>query len=147
MAEIELLAAVRLATGNEGFLNELRAILAQAESDTAERASSCEACGECCDFAARDHKLYVSVGELALLALLKAPHAPRRLRCPFQQEGICRAREFRPLGCRLFYCKFPVGSADTNTYEDYHQRIRDLHRRENVPYRYVELTEAMVEVS
>jgi Fe-S-cluster containining protein len=147
VANSELFEAVRLAAGNKTLLERLRRILDEAEAEMAGLADSCEACGQCCDFDARGHKLYVSTGELAVLALHAEIFRPRRGRCSYQQGARCGARAARPLGCRLFYCKFPAGFTDTNAYEDHHRRIRALHREANVPYHYVELTGALAEVS
>jgi len=58
--------------------------------------------------------------------------------CPFQVEGLCTAREARPLGCRVYFCD-PAAQAWQNAlYEKYHARLQALHERFGLAYVYVE---------
>jgi Fe-S-cluster containining protein len=56
----------------------------------------------------------------------------------------CHARENRPLGCRAFFCGAEASDSQA-IYESYHARIRQLHQRHGLAYRYVELTWALTE--
>ena len=77
-------------------------------------ASTCRACGQCCDFPRRRHELFATKAEMdvcldwALDNLsLQQDEVVRHLdagRCPFQQGRLCAVRSVRPLGCRLFFC-------------------------------------------
>ena len=58
--------------------------------------------------------------------------------CPYQVEGLCTAREGRPLGCRIYFCDENAQSWQNEVYEKYHARLRGVHERFGVPYRYVE---------
>ena len=69
--------------------------------------------GTCCKLNLRDHRLYVSVGELALLTL-ESPPAPQRAwrcHCLSQVGPECTAYRRRPLGCRVFFCRKKLGGA------------------------------------
>ncbi len=58
--------------------------------------------------------------------------------CPYQVEGLCTAREGRPLGCRIYFCDENAQSWQNEVYEKYHARLRGVHERFGVPYRYME---------
>ena len=105
----------------------------------------CMGGGACCRFDLFDHRLYVTVGELALL-MRTEPEDPSRTalnRCPYQQGPRCLARQNRPLGCRVFFCREEPDARDNGLYEASHRRICELHARHDVPYAYVELISAL----
>ena len=91
------------------------------------------------------HRVYLSTGELALLARTPppAPERSARLRCSYQVGPHCRGRGDRPLGCRIFFCRDQDPSGQSQRYERAHEQIRALHARHEVPYHYVELTWAL----
>ena len=118
------------------------------ELSSREEKSLCLGGGACCRFDLFDHRLYVTLGELALLNR-SGPGEPSRLdnnRCPYQQGPRCLARENRPLGCRVFFCREKLDSPDIKDYDAYeamHERIGELHAKHGVPYAYVELIAAL----
>ena len=116
-------------------------------ADAGSAASSCLGGGGCCRFDLAGHRLYVSIGELALLT--RQPpgrREPAPLRCPYQDGPRCTARARRPLGCRVFFCRRKEGGAPARTYEDCHALIRRLHDRYGAHYAYLELTGALREL-
>ncbi len=138
------MAAVCVALGNSSALESLRAILASAQEEVESLAIPCRACGKCCDFAAMDHRLFVSTAELALLAVEPPPSPAEPLHCPYQQGGLCSARQRRPLGCRVFYCDSASQTRLNELYERYHQWIVALHQEWDIPYLYGEMTSWLV---
>jgi hypothetical protein len=58
--------------------------------------------------------------------------------CPYQVEGLCTAREARPLGCRIYFCDETAQAWQEEVYERYHAQLKEVHARFGVPYRYVE---------
>jgi hypothetical protein len=79
-----------------------------AEADAAIAAANprCDASGRCCRFTEYGHTLFVTHFEAEIL-LESAPHFEQpasRDGCPFQINGLCTARESRPLGCRIYFC-------------------------------------------
>jgi Fe-S-cluster containining protein len=138
-----LAEAVARAAQCDPFLDELQALLIQAEKAVARRRPSCRACGRCCDFTAWDHRLYVSTGELALLTRQSSPWPTEALRCSYQRQTACTARDRRPLGCRAFFCIQIGKAARERLYEEYHQEIIELHTHWQQKYYYVELTEGL----
>ena len=108
----------------------------------------CMGGGACCRFDLFGHRLYVTLGELAVLRLIPPvdPSRTARNRCPYQQGPRCLARLNRPLGCRVFFCREQTDTPDIDNhgvYETFHRQICDLHTRHNVPYAYIELISAL----
>jgi hypothetical protein len=101
----------------------------------------CRACGDCCIFEQAEHRLYASTGELTLLTSVPPPQPPAILRCAYQRNSVCSARDRRPLGCRIYFCEDTASLFIKTCYEEYHREIGLLHNRHDVPYRYVEVTE------
>lgn len=118
------------------FIGEIQRLLIEAQAKIDSHNPSCAACGRCCMFDIAGHRLYVSTGELALLASTAAPEKPAPLRCQWQSGGGCVARDTRPLGCRVFYCKTELNEI----YEKFHRKIVDTHKKYGVPYFYAEMT-------
>jgi Fe-S-cluster containining protein len=139
-ASSDPLLVARMAARNDRFLESLNELLAAAQEDVLRLKLPCRACGACCDFTAMDHRLFVSGGELALLAKVRPPRRPERLRCGYQQNNLCTARNRRPLGCRMFYCESEAREPVQNLYETWHKRIITLHQEAEIPYVYGEMT-------
>ena len=131
------------------FLSGLAEIYEQVEAELADYHCRCMGGGVCCRFDLVEHRLFVSTGELALLTSEPppAPEACRKMRCPYQLGPKCSARDRRPLGCRIFFCRPDEGNSPQGTYEEYHRRIRSLHQTHWVPYGYAELTSSIMQLS
>lgn len=132
-------------------------LLAEVETDIAARKPVCRASGKCCKFEAYGHRLYVTAAELLHFAAVET-HNPKRDApshavslpqffsgesesqegCPYQVGGLCTAREARPLGCRIYFCDENAQSWQNDVYEKYHARLRKIHERFELPYRYLE---------
>ncbi len=139
----ELISAVETASSNRQFLGNLSRILAKAESEVKPHQDFCTACGACCRFDQVDHRLFVSTGELALMMAGTSPSKAPVLRCCYQNNQLCELRNHRPLGCRVYFCSKASGDATDDTYETYHQKIRNLHDSDNIKYLYMEQTFAV----
>lgn len=66
----------------------------------------CDASGRCCRFTEYGHTLFLSQFEADIL-LETAPAYSKPVSrdfCPFQVNGLCTARDSRPLGCRIYFC-------------------------------------------
>ncbi len=122
----------------------------------AKRSGRCAACGACCDFPAYDHRLYVTPPELLYLAhnIERARHASSlhhlaRMttgRCPYQENGKCSVHAHRFSGCRIFCCKGDAGF-QSDLSEAVVRRLKDLCKRFEIPYHYVELGAALAAFS
>jgi Fe-S-cluster containining protein len=122
-------------------LKELVELYSQVDRAVSRLDLSCLGGGACCRFDLAGHRLYVTPMELSLLASHPPMTASQPLRCPYQLGPRCGARPVRPLGCRVFFCRGEPAGRDV--YEHHHRRIRRLHVRHGVPYRYVELSGAL----
>jgi Fe-S-cluster containining protein len=147
-------------------------ILARVDAEIAERRPVCRASGRCCRFEEYGHRLYVSTAELLHFAhhhvrttpAVEAQNAPspepsRRTvslaqffenpapaGCPYQVDGLCTAREARPLGCRIYFCDETAQRWQEAVYEKYHGEFKALHERLRLPYRYIEWRAALKEL-
>ncbi|MDY3553993.1 hypothetical protein R5W24_003107 [Gemmata sp. JC717] len=86
--------------------SEVMAVYAAADAAVSAAAPRCAASGRCCRFTEYGHTLFISAFEAELL-LERAPQYEQpvsRDGCPFQIDGLCTARENRPLGCRIYFC-------------------------------------------
>lgn len=86
--------------------SEVLAVYAAADAAVRAAGPRCEASGRCCRFTEYGHTLFISAFEAELL-LENAPAYPlpvSRDGCPFQIDGLCTARDARPLGCRIYFC-------------------------------------------
>ena len=107
----------------------------------------CEMSGRCCKFDSHGHRLYVTAIEIAWvlngldadrLALLRDADLVGVDGCVFQVNGMCTARELRPLGCRVYLCDPAAKAWQDEVYERYLKELREMHDRWGVAYRYLE---------
>jgi hypothetical protein len=90
----------------DGVRKEVRAVYAAADAAVSAAGPRCDASGRCCRFTEYGHTLFISAFEAGIL-LENAPAYDRpvsRDGCPFQVNGLCTARDVRPLGCRIYFC-------------------------------------------
>ncbi len=117
---------------------------ARVTQDTA-RSGRCQSCGRCCDFPACDHRLFLTLPELAYLAARLGTRKLKAMtsgRCPYQQGTACTAHEHRFAACRIFCCK---GDPDFQSAlsEEALRRLKALGEEFRVPYRYQDLGSAL----
>ena len=111
---------------------DVLAVYADADAAIAEARPRCDASGRCCRFTEYGHTLFISAFEAEIL-LERAPFYEQpvsRDGCPFQIEGLCTARDSRPLGCRIYFCDPGYESRMSEITEDALaklKRIADAH--------------------
>ena len=140
--------AARRCGGHPEFLAELKSLYTAVDTEVAAAGATCFGGGGCCRFDRASHRVFLSGGELGLLAE-RPPQRPEMLRagrCGYQVGPRCTARARRPLGCRTFFCRGVGPDFSAGLYERTHARIRSLHQRLDLPYAYAELTTAMAEL-
>jgi uncharacterized protein len=104
----------------------------------------CQGSGDCCDFPKFDRRLMVSTLEAERFFRLSKP--PRRNQdpalCPaWGTDRLCHSREARFLGCRTFYCGSRLHGDPDVIYERYHRRVKEIHERHGIPWRYADVLE------
>jgi hypothetical protein len=123
----------------------LEEIYAELDRELATLRPLCQRSGRCCRFKEFGHQLWTTALELDYLVeregLPAAPGAPGT--CPYMKDGLCGVRDHRMLGCRIYFCDPAYAAAMGPLYEKYHARIKDLHRRHDVPYEYSEFLSAL----
>lgn len=116
-------------------LAELYADLDQAVAVAGPR---CDLSGRCCRFAEYGHTLFLS--ELEAQYLVESTPVPDQPvvdgYCPYQVNGLCTAREVRPLGCRVYFCDPAYQERQTEICEEYIGRLKRLHDELGWPWSY-----------
>ncbi|HXD86689.1 MAG TPA: hypothetical protein VN641_09355 [Urbifossiella sp.] len=81
-------------------------VYAAVDAAVAAAGPRCQASGRCCRFEEYGHTLFLSRFEAELLLEAAPPYSQpvSRASCPFQVDGLCTARQERPLGCRIYFC-------------------------------------------
>jgi len=108
-------------------------------------AGVCKVCGQCCDFAEFEHRLFVTTPELMYLAAKLGAENIKPMtssRCPHNADGKCTIYEHRFAGCRIFSCK---GDADfqSKLSESTLKRFKSICTNFQIPYRYDDLPSAL----
>jgi Fe-S-cluster containining protein len=104
----------------------------------AEAAPVCELSGRCCRFKEYGHTLFISRSEAELLLEQGLPENSviDEASCPFQINGLCTARDRRPLGCRVYYCDPKYAGVGAGLSERYIARLKQLHDATGVRWEY-----------
>jgi len=135
---------------------QMRALYADVDAAIAERGPTCWTSGKCCKFDSFGHRLYVTALEVAWFLrqidtgepASAGDDAERGIRlpqlaetsgaCPYQIAGRCSTHAVRPLGCRIFFCQAGTEDWQQDLYESFLTRLRVLHERHGVDYRYLD---------
>jgi len=120
---------------------ELARLYADLDAEIAQRAWRCRACGACCHFAAHGHELFCTALEAEFLAGDEAPDAFNHDVCPFLDDARCTRRDRRTLACRVYHCEASPTDAMSALSEAYLGRLKVLHERFGVRWRYAVLSE------
>jgi Fe-S-cluster containining protein len=126
---------------NSDFRTKLMAIYAEVDAAVAAASPRCEASGRCCRFEEYGHTLFLSRFEAEVL-LESAPTYSKpvsRANCPFQVEGLCTAREPRPLGCRIYFCDENYTETGNAITEDAIRKLKNLADEFEVGWEYAPL--------
>ncbi|MGC8551919.1 MAG: hypothetical protein ACP5O7_03540 [Phycisphaerae bacterium] len=151
----------------------VRQLYAALEDEIALQKPLCTASGRCCHFESYGHRLYVTPAEMVVFEHHRreaaVAHRPGGLSppagpepdawrfplplldescevnpgCPWQVNGLCMAREGRPLGCRIYFCDESSSAWQTSAYERFHNELKRLHERFDIGYSYTEWRQAL----
>ena len=131
---------------NEKIIREVAEIYNWLDSQISSKLSGgCEACGNCCDFKAFDHRLFITLPELLYLAeKLNVEKLKPMLTdiCPYNVEGKCTVYEYRFSGCRIFNCKADA-SIQSELSEAVLEKLKEISKKFRIPYLYVDLSTAL----
>ncbi len=120
---------------------KIRALYAAVDKIIAETGVVCRASGKCCRFVEYDHTLFLTSLEAEILLKNRSMSTETidPAICPFQVNGLCHAREDRPLGCRIFHCDPSYQNRSHEIMEDALSQIKQLCHEENLPWKYAPL--------
>lgn len=140
---------VRARLDDEGFRLRMAQLYADVDRAVAAKSPACLNRGACCRFEEFGHRLYVSTAELTCFVAgqrdqWRPPHDSGA--CPYQREGVCTAREHRPLGCRVFFCDPDTTGWQGPIYEEFLAELRRIGDEYGLDYRYVEWLSALTEL-
>jgi Fe-S-cluster containining protein len=121
---------------------ELKALYDELDAELPRYKFVCQASGDCCDFDAFGHRLYVTSLE-AEYFFRNSPQQRMNQNpglCPsWGSDRTCKARGGRMLGCRTFYCGFNKNADPAEIHERYYRRVKDIHDRHGIPFRYADV--------
>jgi hypothetical protein len=114
-------------------------------SQNTEQIGVCNTCGDCCDFEAFGHRLFVTTPELVYLTAMlnvEKPETTASEKCPYNQNGKCSIHKYRFAGCRIFYC---TGSEDlqSSITETSLAKVKSLCEELEISYNYRPLAAAL----
>jgi hypothetical protein len=114
------------------------ALYAKVDAAVAAAGPRCDASGRCCRFTEYGHTLFVSHFEAEILFETAPPYSvPASVdSCPFQIEGLCTARESRPLGCRIYFCDPAFESRMVEITEDSIAQLKAIADTHNTGWQY-----------
>lgn len=114
---------------NSGHRQALMDFLAAVDAAIAAHAPRCDVSGRCCRFEEFGHTLFLSEFESELLLELPiaADWAFTEANCPYQCNGLCTAREHRPMGCRVYFCDPQFVDQMGQISEAFISRLKRLH--------------------
>jgi Fe-S-cluster containining protein len=120
---------------------QVRAVYAEADAAVAAAGPRCDASGRCCRFKEYGHTLFVSNLEADVLLAAAPPYATPVSAdyCPFQVDGLCTARDPRPLGCRVYFCDPAYQETGKAISETYLRRLKALAEAHGTGWRYARL--------
>jgi Fe-S-cluster containining protein len=108
-------------------------------------AHGCSSCGQCCDFDAYDHRLFVTSPELVYFAAKLGPGNIRSMAgglCPYNASAKCTIHGHRFAGCRIFLCKGdPDKQAQLSEWAS--SRFKAICHDSGLAYQYTDLRSAL----
>lgn len=116
----------------------LRRTMAALDAEVAAASPRCDLSGRCCRFLEYGHTLFLSRWEAEWLITTPIPADTtiNEATCPYQREGLCTARETRPLGCRVYFCDPAYQDQQGELSERYLRQLKQLHDEAQRPWNY-----------
>ena len=136
----------------EGTLRDrMRELYSRLDAELEPHRDLCRLRGVCCDFRTAGHALYATGVEVEHARQLRAesgrpiPTAEAPGLCPFWREGLCTARDERPIGCRVYFCDPSWKERGEALYEKYHREVTEIGREFGHDYTYGPFVELLAE--
>lgn len=132
----------------ENLYSELSLLYQHLEKELTQLNPGCNTCGTCCNFSTFDHVLYTSSIEVNYITqYVEVPDFNISDNvCPFLKDNQCSIRDFRTLGCRIFYCNPHYKEILYDLYEKYHCMIKELSKKYNYQWKYLPFLSQLAEL-
>jgi len=129
---------------NSQIIEEVGDIYRWVDEQVKQMGSSCKACGDCCDFEAFGHRLYVTTPELLYFQHFVGPEIKEMAGgvCPYRIDGKCSVYPHRFSGCRIFSCGGD-SEQESQLSEETISKFKALCLEHEIGYRYVYLKEGL----
>ena len=130
----------------DNFAEQMTRFYAKVDRMIESHGPTCWNRGACCQFGRYGHKLYVTSAELAYFVRGLGGHfrvPSNDTACPYQIQGQCTAREYRPLGCRIFYCDPDAQHWQNDAYERQLKELKSVSEDYGIDYHYCEWLSAL----
>jgi Fe-S-cluster containining protein len=130
------------------IVQEVKAVYQWIEEQLAHIGQTCKGCGDCCDFEAFGHRLYITTPELIFFQhpMESQVKAMTNGICPYRIDGRCSVYPHRFSGCRIFSCKGDP-EKENALYEKALKKFKALCDEYKIPYHYVSLRDGLVMLS
>jgi Fe-S-cluster containining protein len=145
---VSLSELIRPLIEDEQFAGRMAAFYARVDEAVALHRPTCWNRGACCKFGTFGHRLYVTTAELAYFVHGKVGQwrpVTGEAACPYQEGGLCTAREHRPLGCRIFFCDPAAQAWQPGEYERFLRELKAIGEEAGLEYQYREWLSALAE--
>ncbi len=134
---------------NRAIIDAVQAVYDSIGADQGAQHTACRACGECCDFDAYDHRLFVTTPELIHFASRLGPERAKVMpagRCPYNIDGKCTVYGERFSACRIFNCR---GDHDRQAAlsQSAIDRFKAICTEFDIPYRYLDLPAGLASIA
>ena len=132
----------------DNLYSELSILYQRLEKELTQLNPGCNKCGTCCNFSAFDHILYASSIEVDYITQsVEVPDFNITDNvCPFLKDNQCSVRDFRTLGCRIFYCNPHYKEIMCDVYEKYHFMIKELSKKYDYQWKYLPFLSQLAEL-
>lgn len=133
--------------GEINLYSEFVLLYQRLEKELTRMNPGCNRCGTCCNFSAFDHVLYASAIEVDFITRnVEVPDFNiSDNRCPFLKDNQCSIRDFRTLGCRIFYCNPHYKEILCDMYEKYCQMMKELNDKYKIQWKYLPFLDQLAE--
>ncbi|MCE5184920.1 MAG: hypothetical protein LLF76_02200 [Planctomycetaceae bacterium] len=131
-------------TDYAAIIHQVGSIYQWLDGRLAALAPACRACGNCCDFEAYGHRLYVTTPELLYFKHFTGPGIkpmPSGV-CPYQADRQCTVYPYRFSGCRIFNCHTDA-AVQNELCEEALRRLKALCPAFDIAYEYLYLKDAL----
>jgi Fe-S-cluster containining protein len=113
----------------------------QIQTPPSEIKNSCNTCGNCCDFDAYGHRLYITPPERIYLVEQIGEENIKPMttgRCPYQVDNKCSIHPHRFASCRIFFCRGDK-TMQSDLSEETLKRLKAICDEFGIPYRYTDI--------